>query len=378
MALDAKSAVFFFDHFGTLEDPRIERCKRHSLCDILFIAVCAMLAGANDFVAMQKFGHAKRDWLKKFLELPNGIPSHDTIGRVFALLDGERFIQCFLSWVQTIHRVTAGEIIAVDGKTARASLDRAKGQHPLHIVSAWASANRVVLGEIMVDEKSNEITAIPKLLQLLELHGAIVTIDAMGCQKDIAAKVRERGADYVLAVKGNQEHLEEDVLDYFAGLDEGNKHPRHRSRMTQRSAGHGRVETRWYDAVPVPTTLRHRDEWQDLRSLCRVTRVWTERGEAKSEVRYFISSLPADAKVLAKAILGHWGVENGLHWVLDMYFGEDRSRARTEHAAANLAVLRRWIVTLLRQDTTVTGGIEKKRLQAGWNESILEQLLGLS
>lgn len=377
MSSDVKTSVSFFGHFETLEDPRIDRCKRHLLSDILFLAACAMIAGANDFVGIQKFGHAKRDWLKKFLELPNGIPSHDTIGRVFSLLDSEQFIRCFLSWVQTIHQVTAGQIIAVDGKTVRASLDRAKGQNPLHVVSAWASANRVTLGEVMVDEKSNEITAIPKLLQLLELQGAIVTIDAMGCQKEIAAQVRERKADYVLAVKGNQEHLEEDIVNHFASLDEGSKRSRQRSRSTQHSKGHGREETRWYDAVPVPTTLRHIEEWKELRSICRVTRVWTERGEEKSEVRYFISSLPADAKVLGKAILGHWGIENGLHWVLDMYFGEDRSRARTEHAAANLAVLRRWIVTLLRQDKTLKDGIEKKRLQAGWNESILEQLLGI-
>jgi predicted transposase YbfD/YdcC len=378
MGQDSNSALSFFDHFAPLQDPRIERCKRHKLGDILFLAVCAMLAGANDFVAMQKFGHAKGGWLRKFLELPNGIPAHDTIGRVFSLLDGEQFIRCFLSWVQTIHQVTAGEVVAIDGKTARASLDRAKGQNPLHVVSAWASANRVVLGEVMVDAKSNEITAIPKLLDMLELHGAIVTIDALGCQKEIAAKVRDRGADYVLAVKGNQEYLEEDVVAYFAALDEGGQRPRRRSQTTQRSKGHGRTETRWYDAVPVPPTLRHLDEWKDLRSLCRVTRLWTERGEEKAEVRYFISSLPADATTLAKAILGHWGVENGLHWVLDMYFAEDRSRARLEEAAANLAVLRRWIVTLLRQDKTLKDGIEKKRLQAGWNETILEQILGLS
>ena len=210
------------------------------------------------------------------------------------------------------------QVVAVDGKTARASLDRAKGRNPLHVVSAWASANRVVLGEVMVDEKSNEIAAIPKLLRMLELHGAIVTIDAMGCQKEIAAKIRERGADYVLAVKGNQDHLEVDVVAYFAARDEGGKRPRRRSQTTQRSQGHGRVETRRYDAAPVPTTLRHREEWKDLRSICRVTRAWTGRGEEKSEVRYFISGLPADAQALAKAILGHWGIENGLHWVLDM------------------------------------------------------------
>jgi predicted transposase YbfD/YdcC len=280
--------------------------------------------------------------------------------------------------VQTVHRVTDGEIVAVDGKTVRASLDRAKGQNPLHVVSAWASLNRVALGQVMVDEKSNEITAIPRLLELLELHGAIVTIDAMGCQKEIAATIRERGADYVLAVKGNQEHLEADIVNSFAALDDGSKRHRQRSQASQRSRGHGRSELRWCDAIPVPRTLRNRDEWPDLKSICRVTRVWMERGQEKSEVRYFISSLAADARGLAKAILGHWGIENGLHWVLDMYFAEDRSRARTEHAAANLAVLRRWIITLLRQDKTLKASIEKKRLQAGWNEAILEQLLGLS
>ena len=378
MGHGSQPSVSFFHHFDTLDDPRLERCQRHKLGDILFLAVCAMLSGANDFVAMQKFGIAKRAWLDKYLELPNGIPSHDTLGRVFSLLDSAHFIQCFVHWVQSIHAVTQGVVIAVDGKTVRASLDRASGQNPLHVVSAWASENRVALGEVMVDEKSNEITAIPKLLALLELKGAIITIDAMGCQKDIAAKVRERGADYLLTVKGNQEHLEEDIVNYFADLDKGSKRNRQQSHARQRSQGHGRVETRWCDAVPVPRTLRNQEEWKDLRSICRVTRVWTERGEERSEVRYFISSLAADAQVLAKAVLSHWGVENGLHWVLDMAFAEDRSRARTEHAAANLAVLRRWVLTLLRQDKTVTGGIEKKRLQAGWNETILERLLGLS
>jgi predicted transposase YbfD/YdcC len=378
MGVGSESSTSFFDHFQTLEDPRMERCRRHHLGDILFLAVSAMLAGANDFVAMQKFGHAKRDWLEQFLELPNGIPAHDTLGRVFSLLDAEQFIGCFLSWVQTIHKVTAGEVVAIDGKTARASLDRAKGQNPLHVVSAWASANRVVLGEVMTEEKSNEITAIPKLLKMLELKGAIVTIDAMGCQKEIAATVREREADFVLAVKGNQEHLEEDVMTYFQAMDEGRERSEELNRTMKQSKGHGRVEIRWCDVVPVPPTLRHLEEWKDLRTICRVTRSWTERGEERSEVRYFISSLPADAKALARAILSHWGVENGLHWVLDMYFGEDRSRARTENAQANLAVLRRWLVTLLRQDKTVEGGIEKKRLQAGWNEDILEGILGLS
>jgi predicted transposase YbfD/YdcC len=378
LATAVTPSISFFDHFDALEDPRIERCRLHPLRDIVFIAVCALVSSANDFVAMEKFGHSRRAWLEKFLELPNGIPSHDTFGRVFAALDAELFIRCFVNWVESLHVVTAGQVVSIDGKTARATLDRAKGQRPLHVVSAWASANKLVLGQVMVDEKSNEITAIPRLLELLELHGAIVTIDAMGCQKEIAATIRERGADYLLTVKGNQDHLEEDIVNHFAALDDGTKHGRQRSQHHVTDSGHGRQETRYYDAVAVPKTLRNQDAWRDLRSLCRATRVWREGGEEKSEVRYFISSLRADAQVLGEAIRSHWGVENGLHWVLDMYFAEDRSRARTDQAAANLAVLRRWLVSLLRQDRTITGSIEKKRLQAAWNETILEGILGLS
>jgi predicted transposase YbfD/YdcC len=236
----------------------------------------------------------------------------------------------------------------------------------------------LLLGQVAVEEKSNEITAIPRLLEILELHGAIVTIDAMGCQKEIAAKIRERGADYVLAVKGNQEHLEEDVIEHFSKLDAGKSPGRgFSSYQTKEETAHGRTEQRFCDAVPVPATLRHLEDWKDLRSLCRVTRLYTEKGEEKSEVRYFISSLKADAKLLAKAIRGHWGIENGLHWVLDMYFGEDRNRARTDHAAENLALLRRWVLSMLARDKSMKASIEKKRLSAGWNEDNLEKLLGM-
>ncbi len=378
MAAPAKPSASFFDHFDSLEDPRIERCRLHPLRDLVFIAVCALISSANDFVALEQFGRTRRAWLEKFLELPNGVPSHDPFGRVFAALDAEPFIRCFLSWVASIHEITAGQVVRIDGQTARASLDRAQGKHPLHVVSAWASANRLVLGQVMVDEKSNAITALPRLLEMLELRGAIVTIDAMGCQKEIAAKVRERGADYVLTVKGNQDPLEEDVIDHFAALDDGGRRGRRRSRHDTADEGHGRQESRYYEAVPAPQGLRNRSAQADRRSICRATRVWREKGEERSAVRYFISSLPADAKVLGEAIRSHWGVENGLHGVLDMVFAEDRSRARTDHAAANRAVLRRWLVSLLRRDRTLTGGIEKKRLQAAWDENILEGILGLS
>jgi predicted transposase YbfD/YdcC len=373
--MSQEKSAGLLDHFALLEDPRLDRTKHHPLHNIVFIAVCATLSGANDFVAMEKFGHAKRDWLERFLDLSHGIPSHDTFGRVFAALDAEQFLACFTSWVQAVQQLTDGRLVAIDGKTARASLDAAAGKSPLHVVSAWAVENRLVLGQVPVADESNEIPAIPLLLAMLELHGAIVTLDAMGCQKEIAAKIRDGGGDYVLAVKGNQEHLHEDILAAFADYDE---HPRRKiSVFETRDKGHGREEIRRCEALAVPKALRHRDEWQDLTSICRVIRTYTEGGVPKSEVRYFISSLDADAEVLGQAARGHWGIENGLHWVLDLYFGEDRSRARADHAAANLALLRRWVLSLLRQDQTMSGGIEKKRLQAGWDVRNLERLLGL-
>jgi predicted transposase YbfD/YdcC len=325
---------------------------------------------------MAKFGQSKRAWLERFLDLPNGTPSHDTFTRVFAAVDAQAFVECFLNWVAALHEATDGKLVAIDGKTARATVDKAKGKNPLHVVSAWVTENHLLLGQEVVDAKSNEITAIPKLLEVLELTGAIVTIDAMGCQKDIAAKIREKGADYVLAVKGNQEHLEEDIINAFAAVDEGQSSATVRTH-TAHDQGHGRVETRHTQTMAVPEALRNQDAWQDLASIARCTRTYQEGGAEKSEVRYYISSLPPAAKKLAGAIRGHWGIENGLHWVLDMYFAEDRNRARTGDAAANLALLRRWVISLLRRDDSTTGGIEKKRLQAAWNDDTREAILGL-
>jgi predicted transposase YbfD/YdcC len=362
--------------FATLADPRIDRTKRYNLLDLIFIALCAVVSGANDCVAMEKFGKSKRAWLEKYLALPHGIPCHDTFTRVFSALDGDAFVACFLKWVEALHESTDGQLVAIDGKTARATLDRAKGKNPFHIVSAWTTANRVFLGQEVVAEKSNEITAIPKLLAVLELTGAIVTIDAMGCQKEIAAKIRDKKADYVLAVKGNQEHLEEDIITAFAAVDEG-QCPQTLHTHTEHAKGHGRVETRWTQAMAVPATLRNPEAWQDIASVARCTRTYTDRGVEKSEVRYYISSLSPQVKKIARAIRGHWGIENGLHWVLDMYFAEDRNRARTGNAAANLGLLRRWVLSLLQRNESISGGIEKKRLQAAWNDTIRETLMGL-
>lgn len=362
--------------FTTLTDPRVNRRKRHHLLDLLFIALCAVVSGANDCVAMAKFGTSKRTWLDKYLDLPNGTPSHDTFTRVFAALDGQAFVACFLDWVESLQEATKGQLVAIDGKTARATLDKAKNQNPLHVVSAWVAENHLLLGQEVVDEKSNEITAIPKLLQVLELTGAIVTLDAMGCQKEIAATIRDKKADYVLAVKGNQDHLQEDILAAFAAVDEGQSTvPVHTHRAKDK--GHGRVETRTTQTMAVPQTLRNREAWRDLTSIARCTRTYQENGQEKSEVRYFISSLPPRPKKVAQAIRGHWRIENGLHWILDMYFAEDRNRARAGNAAANLALLRRWVISLLQRDESTQGGIEKKRLQAAWNDETREAILGL-
>lgn len=362
--------------FATLEDPRVERTKKYNLLDIIFIALCAVVSGANDLVAMEKFAKNKLEWLKKYLSLPDGTPCHDTFGRVFATLDGEAFVGCFVKWVEALQESTDGQLVAIDGKTARATLDRAKGKNPFHIVSAWAAENRLFMGQEVVDEKSNEITAIPKLLAVLELTGAIVTIDAMGCQKEIADKIREKKAHYVLAVKGNQEHLQEDIMEAFAAVDDGQSSETLRTH-TEHAKGHGRVETRRTQVMDLPATLRNLEAWKDLATIARCTRTYTEKGVEKSEVRYFISSLPAEVKKIARAIRGHWGIENGLHWVLDMYFAEDRNRARTGNAAANLGLLRRWVLSMLQRNESISGGMEKKRLQAAWNDVAREMLLGL-
>lgn len=362
--------------FTQLQDPRIDRTKRYKLLDLIFIALCAVVSGANDCVGIAKFAKTKRAWLENYLGLPKETPAHDTFSRVFAIVDAPSFVECFLKWVEGLEESTAGKVVAIDGKTARATLDRRKDKNPLHVVSAWVTENQLFLGQEVVDEKSNEITAIPKLLEVLELAGAIVTIDAMGCQTEIADKIRDKGADYVLAVKGNQEHLEEDIVEAFTAVDEGHSTATIDSH-TEHSKGHGRQETRRTETMAVPETLRNKAAWRDVRSIARCTRTYREKGVEKSEVRYFISSLKPYAKRLARAIRGHWGIENGLHWVLDMSFAEDRNRARLGHAAANLALLRRWVISLLRRDTSLTGSIDKKRLQAGWSDQAREALLGL-
>jgi predicted transposase YbfD/YdcC len=364
------------EYFDDLPDPRRETDnKLHLLIDIVVLALCAVIAGCESFPEMEEFGRQKRAWFKKFLCLPNGIPSHDTIRRVLSMLDARKFHECFVRWVNALHEVTAGEVVNIDGKTMRRSFDRAKGIPALHIVSAWAAENQVVLGQVAVEDKSNEITAIPKLLEILEIRGAIVTSDAMGCQREIAEKIRAKDADYVLAVKDNQPHLYEDLQEHFLQVVDDAEHLPRRQRHHTKEKNRGRLEERFYYATPVPEGLRNHEQWRDLRSVGWVISLTTRAGKECSEVRAYISSLKPDAKNLARAVRGHWSIENRQHWVLDVVFNEDQNRARVDNAAENLALLRRLALDLVRCEGTSKASLRVKRRAAGWNDDLLAQIL---
>jgi predicted transposase YbfD/YdcC len=371
----AGQELSFAHHFAELTDPRVDRTRLHGLTDIVAIAVCAVVAGADSWEHIEQFARAKHAWLKSFLALPNGIPSHDTIARVFARLDPDEFRGAFLGWIGAVQEVTGRRIVAIDGKTLRRSFDRARGKAALHLVHAWATANHLLLGQVAVDEKSNEITAIPELLRMLELSGAIVTIDAMGCQKEIARTIREQGADYVLALKGNHEHLFEQVVSFFDGATARRMKGPDIRYSREWSEGHGRDEYRRCWATSDLDWLVGREGWKDLRS---VVMIEAERfiGDSLSvETRYYLSSLPADARLLNQAARSHWAVENSLHWVLDVTFDEDRSRIRKGHAPENFGSLRRLALCLLKGETSSKGSIKGKRLRASWDEDYLLQVL---
>jgi predicted transposase YbfD/YdcC len=362
------------DCFADVADPRIPRGRRHTLLDIVTIAVCGVISGAESWVEIAQWGRIKQDWLAEWLDLPHGIPSHDTFGRVFARIDPGQFEAGFLRWVQVVATGATPEVIALDGKTVRRSGDQRTGQRPLHLVSAWATAQRLVLAQEAVGSKENEITILPALLERLALHDQIVTIDAMGCQKEIAAQIVTGGGDYVLALKANHPEVLEDVSDSFALATVMNGADRTVDK------NHGRFEVRVCETISDPAVIAWLDpagRWPGLRTIARVTATRTVGEQAPTtSVRYYLTSLSGEAKPIAGAIRSHWGIENGLHWVLDMAFREDDSRTRVGQSAANLAVLRKLALTLIQQDQARKVGVKASRMKAAWDTGYLLQLLG--
>lgn len=362
-------------HFMRLPDPRVRRTRRHALVDILVITVCAVICGADDWVAIARFGRAKRAWFRQFLALPHGIPSHDTFGRVFAALDPAAFHAAFLAWVQSVATHLPGDVIAIDGKTLRRTFDTASQKAAIHMVSAWATAQGLCLGQVKTDAHSNEITAIPKLLALLALHGRIVSIDAIGCQPAIARQVRDRGGDYVLSLKANQTRLHDEVRALFADAEAHGFRDLPHTTVETVDGDHGRIEHRQVWATGDLVCLSTRRRWPGLRSVLRVDAARTVGARTTRDTRYFISSLPPDAPHLAPIVRGHWSIENGLHWVLDVAMNQDQTRIRTGHAPENLATLHHIALNLLKQEQTEKLGIKNKRLAAGWDHDYLLRVI---
>jgi len=356
-------------YFSALHDPRIDRTKAHLLEDIIFIAIASVLCGAETWNEMEDFGKSKQAWLRTILKLPSGIPSHDTFNRVFSLLDHKELGEKFVQWTSSVSRLTEGEVIGIDGKTIRGS--RKNGNKSIvHMVSAWAGVNNIVLGQFKVDDKSNEITAIPELLKLLVLKGCIVTIDAMGCQKDIVDAIIRQEADYILALKGNQGNLHQQTEDSFRFLQV-------KSVCEEIDTGHGRVERRTCSVIDDLSMVEDKSQWKNLQSLVKIEseRYFKSTGTTENETRFYISSLPANASILNKSIRSHWGIENSLHWILDVAFNEDNSRKRAGYAAQNFSILNRIALNILKNEITSKLGIKGKRLKAGWDNNYLEKIL---
>jgi predicted transposase YbfD/YdcC len=374
------------EHFATITDHRVNRTKDHPLINILVIGICTLLCGGETFNDMEDFGHAKREWFETFLDLSHGIPSHDTFNRVFSALDPQEFQQVFMSWTQSLRQAVPDEIVAMDGKALRRALK--KDQKCQVIVSAWAEDNALVLGQLKVDDKSNEITAVPQLLRALELSGCIVTLDAMGCQKDIAREIKESDAEYVLALKGNHETVHREVQEFLDTAIAESKswkppgaipNPIAEKLASQKTVekDHGRIETREYYQSANLDWFADLAKWEGLQTVGMVEAKREVNGKITTERRYYLSSLPLDVARFARAVRGHWGIENKLHWVLDVQFGEDQSRARTGYAAENLATLRRFALNLLKSEKTKKRGIRGKQLNASWDHAYLLRLIGI-
>lgn len=371
------------EHFQDLPDPRVERTKDHDLIDILVIAICTLLCAGESFNDMEDFGHAKEDWFKTFLTLRNGIPSHDTFNRLFAALDPQAFLDCFVRWTQSLRAAVAQEIVALDGKALRRALNG--DQSVKYVVSAWAEENGLVLGQLKVADKSNEITALPELLRALELSGCIVTLDAMGTQKKIAKEIIEADADYVLALKGNHETVHEEVKSFLeAAVAEKKSKPLRLSKAAANLAvretvekDHGRLETRRYYQSAELDWFADQPKWEGLKTVGMVEAIRETGAHRTVERRYYLSSLPLGVETFARAVRRHWGIENKLHWVLDVQMREDQSRARAGYAAENLATLRRLALNLLKREKTKRRGIKGKQLNASWDHAYLLRLLGV-
>ena len=362
-------------HFESLEDPRREYLVEHRLLDIVALTICAVVCGAEGWDDIEAYGRSKLDWLKTFLALPNGIPSHDTISRVFARLEPSKLQECFVNWVKTVAQLSAGEVIAIDGKRVRGSYDRGKGKGAIHMVSAWASENRLALGQVKVADKSNEITAIPKLLNILDIAGCIVTIDAMGAQKEIAHQIVEQDADYVLSLKGNQGNLHKDVQQLFDWASKTDfKEIEHEVHETI-DKGHGRIEHRRYYLLGNVEHLINAHQWAGLKHVGVIeARRRVEGRPATTERRYYLTSLDGDVERFARASRGHWGIENKLHWSLDVVFHEDDSRIRTDHSPENMTLIRKIALNLLTKEAS-KGSKKRKRLKAGWDNDYLVKVL---
>jgi predicted transposase YbfD/YdcC len=367
-----------------MEDKRVSRTKKHHLHDILFIALCAIICGSESFEEMEEFGQAKKEWFKKYIELPNSIPSHDTFNRIFQLLNPAAFQECLIRWTQSVRENIPAECVAIDGKAQRRAHN--KGETLTYIVNAWATENRLLLGQYKVSEKSNEITAIPELLRILELSNCIITCDAMGCQKNIAKEIIEADADYVLALKGNHEIAHEEISSYLDDLVKEKHQPREAKAkvpaevaamqiLSEVDKDHGRFTEWHYHQSASIEWFADEGEWEGLKSVGMVETVTTQGGKITREKRYYLSSLELDVKTFAKAVRSHWGVENCCHWVLDVIFKEDNSRARAGNSAQNLSAARGIAMNYVRKETTNKRGIKARVKRAGWDNSYLEQIL---
>jgi len=374
MSNDPTNSKSLIEHLSIIPDPRVTGRCDHRLVDIIVIAITAILCGADDWNSIEGFGKAKEEWFRKFLQLPSGIPSHDTFRRVFAQISPTVFQECFIEWVRDVAGTIKG-VIAIDGKTVRRSHDRVLGKKAIHMVSAWAAENSLVLGQVKTDEKSNEITAIPALLQLLDISGCIVTIDAIGCQKVIAKQIIEQEGDYVLALKGNQSGLQEAVESAFEQADSvGYKdYPVDYFETSERSRN--RVETRRHWTIECDGLLEQTKLWEGLNIIGMVECERTLNDRTAIEYRYYIGSIENNAQLLGKSVRDHWGIENKLHWRLDMGFREDESRIRKGHSAENFAVMRHFAINLLKQDKLTKLGVKNKRLKAGWDGEYRVNLL---